>query len=156
MTKLTTEKSARAYTTPQIKQQKYRQIQQANNSNQGQASSDSKDFSLIFQISSELLESIEADHTVDETPRKSAEFYSPTAEEYLRVNGKLSWQEEVIRLVSPTELSSPEPELKETNIELKNVDKRTVNYKQMLEILANIIGFTVRYQSLLGVSTGKY
>ena len=128
------------------KQQKIRSIQQAiansqsNNSNQN---IDNQCLSLVFKIAHELLESVkEPRQPTDGAYRQ--EFCSPSAELYLKENGK--------KLGLDDHLHETPRDLEEKKLQFNFLNGNNgANYKKMLEYLSNTIGFKVIYQSLLGV-----
>ena len=123
------------------KQQKIKQIQQIIANNQSKLSGilDQKNLDLVFKIASELLESVPDNINSDK------EFYSATAEQILNKNGKLNEDEQEHE-------SEREQVEKKIQFKILNGGLDSINYKKMLEYLADVLSFKVNYQSLLGVN----
>jgi hypothetical protein len=130
-----------------IKQQKLKKIQEniANNQSKMNDSNDldQKGLELVSKIASELLESVKNN---SDSNNQSKEFYSPTAEQFLKKNGKSSQQLD-------EDNNQDETNKEETKIQFKILNGGTdsINYKKILEFLAKTLCFKVSYQSLLGV-----
>ena len=130
-----------------VKQQKLKKIQEniANNQSKMNDSNDldQKDLELVSKIASELLESVKNNSDSD---NQSKEFYSSTAEQFLKENGKSSQQLD-------EDNNQDETNNEETKIQFKILNGGTdsINYKKILEFLAKTLCFKVNYQSLLGV-----
>lgn len=139
----------------QIKQQKLRNIQQAiayNQLNNTNHNLDFKSLQCVFQIAQELLDSVKksSENVVtsgDKDIRLSIKkFRSETAEKILKEKGK--------ELIDECKETPEQLAAKQSQFELLNTGVHTVNYKKMLEYLAETIGFKVSYQSLLGRDGG--
>ena len=105
-----------------------------------------KHLDLIYKIAFELLESVEKKKN-NSSDLSLREFCSETAEQLLSKN-KLK-QEENDNKQSETNQKTQEELIQ---FKILNGGLDSVNYKQILEYLAETIGFKVIYQSLLGVS----
>ncbi len=128
------------------KQQKFKQIQQniANNNLTKQANGemDMKHLDSVFKIAQELLDSVTSKSS--SSANSNREFYSETAEQLLKSKKNQNDQ-------SSTE-SAAESEENKIQFKILNGGVDAINYKKMLEYLADTLSFKVIYQSLLGVS----
>lgn len=121
-----------------------RNIQQAianNQLNNTNHNLDSKTFNIVFKIAQELLESVQKPNEDSNSNETVKEFCSASADSYLKEHGKNG------------NCNTKEETLEEkTQFNLLNGGTQTVNYKKMLDYLADTIGFKVNCQSLQCVS----
>ena len=115
-----------------------------------------KELKQAYKIATELLESTEkqakkstaADYnsSIRENNIKKLEFYSETAEKLLK--GQASSEETSITWDKTSDESLIEPD----SLSISMLTGKTVNYKKILDYLAEVMKFKVNYQSLLLVS----
>ncbi len=128
------------------KQEKLKKIQENIAYNQSKIKEsndlDQKGLDLVYKIASELLESVKKN---GDSTEQSKEFYSPTAEQYLKKNENLSQQSD-----NDIQEATNNDEAK-IQFKILNGGTDSINYKKILEFLAKTLCFKVSYQSLLGV-----